>query len=102
MILGSEECGSLDGASFLCHGLNVHMCFRRTYVSMQINNVVVTGMELDQVVNLMRGPEGLDLHLHLRQPRSLRYCFHFAFPLPCWTLTHPHRNLLTMLSTHLG
>ncbi len=30
-------------------------------------------MELLEVLDLMKGPEGSDLHLHLRQPRSLRY-----------------------------
>jgi len=43
------------------------------WIFQQVNNAVVTGMELSEVLDLMKGPEGTDLHLHLRQPRSLRY-----------------------------
>ena len=38
----------------------------------QVNNVPVTGVDMQEVLALIKGPEGSDVHLHFRQPRSLR------------------------------
>ena len=38
----------------------------------QVNNVAITGISMHEVYDLMKGPEGSDLCLHLRQPHSIR------------------------------
>ena len=38
----------------------------------QVNNVAITGISMHEVYDLLKGPEGSDLCLHLRQPRNLR------------------------------
>jgi hypothetical protein len=38
----------------------------------QVNDVVITGLSMHEVYDLMKGPEGSDLCLHLRQPHSIR------------------------------
>jgi hypothetical protein len=39
----------------------------------QVNGIAVTGMDVQDVFKLFTVPEGTDLTLQLRQPRSLRY-----------------------------
>ena len=47
--------------------------FSDLVVSMfQVNDVVITGLSMHEVYDLMKGPEGSDLCLHLRQPHSIR------------------------------
>jgi hypothetical protein len=63
----------------------------------QVNNAVVTGMELSDVLELMKGPEGSDLHLHLRQPRSLRYAC--ACARKCLQCAFPPQNTLSQVAS---
>lgn len=38
---------------------------------LKVNNVAVTGVDVHEVLALIQGPEGSDVTLHFRQPRSL-------------------------------